>query len=534
MASDRPPNITTDVIGGAKSTSASCSSLPDTVLSGRIVNSTNARRGRRIALRIAAILTGLAVFPLFELLCVVAGWGDVRFSTDPFAGFASVRPLFELTADGTSWHTAPSRRGFFEEDSFLKSKPSNEFRIFVFGGSTVQGNPFSIETSFTRFLQLALQEAEPERTWEVVNCGGISYASYRLLPLMQECLAYEPDAYIVCTGHNEFLEDVSFSAIRNQNPTLTTIYSGLNRFRSFRLATRLADRTRGSTSHPDSRDQLSTEVDAMLDHQGGLAAYHRDDRHASSVVEHFRSNLSRMIQLCHQNSLPLLLIQPPSNLSDCPPFKAEFSHQTSAADINHVRELMRQTAEIMRDDPTTAAILLQQAADIDGRFAFVWYQLGKALSAASRFDEARKAFQRARDEDVCPLRMISALETAMQEVSEQEHPEFLNASELLVAECPDGILGDNVLVDHIHPSFRGHQLIAMAIVDWMLSRKFVRESSADWRSRAEQGFVDHIQSLDNMYFFRGRRRLGDLQGWAAGRAEGPPIIRKETATGTVP
>ena len=44
------------------------------------------------------------------------------------------------------------------------------------------------------------------RPWQVVNCGGVSYASYRLTPILEEVLTYQPDLMIVCTGHNEFLE----------------------------------------------------------------------------------------------------------------------------------------------------------------------------------------------------------------------------------------------------------------------------------------------------------------------------------------
>ena len=31
-------------------------------------------------------------------------------------------------------------------------------------------------------LELSLRAARPEREWDVINCGGVSYASYRLVP----------------------------------------------------------------------------------------------------------------------------------------------------------------------------------------------------------------------------------------------------------------------------------------------------------------------------------------------------------------
>lgn len=487
---------------------------------------------RRRVFRIVAVLIGLSAFPMFELLCAVAGWGELSIGDDPFVGFAGVRPLFERTPDGSHFHTSPARRGFFEEDSFLADKPAEEFRIFVFGGSTVQGNPFSIETSFTRFLQLGLQEAAPERSWEVVNCGGISYASYRLLPLMQECLNYAPDAYIVCSGHNEFLEDVTYRDIRDQNSAVPAIYSTLSRFRSVRLAKHLSNQLRGAADDLSLRPTVSAEVDALLDHQGGLEAYCRDDTHAALVAAHYRSNLTRMVQLTEQHELPLLLIRPPSNLSDCPPFKSEFAAATSAEQIAQIRQLLDQADQVLRQDPNAAAEILRRATEIDGRFSFSWYQLGHALLAASRFDEARQAFLRARDEDICPLRITTPLEAGLQDVVSRLQPDFLDAAQLLEASCENGVLGDNVLADHIHPSFRGHQQMALAIIEWMQRAEFVEITVPDWKGQSEQRFADHLQSLDNLYFLRGRRRLQDLQGWAAGRAEGAPIVRKPRADDT--
>ncbi len=500
--------------------------------------------GRGMVIRLLAVLCGLTVFPAIELVCVIGGWGEVDINDDPFVGFASIHPLFERSADNSQFHTSPARRGFFEEESFSAVKAENEFRIFVFGGSTVQGSPFSIDTSFARFLQLALHEADPSRKWTVVNCGGISYASYRLLPLMSECVRYQPDLYIVCEGHNEFLEDISYTDIRKTPPAVVSVYSVAGQFRSFRILQSFLQTIRqhsaGSagqygTSEKSNADELkpvlSAEVDALLDHTGGLEAYQRDDLHAERVVTHFRSNLIRMVELCKQQRLPVLFIQPPSNLSDCPPFKAEFSSESTADTVRRVGDLMDQAAAVLRDDPERSIELLHQATAADPRFAWSWYQLGHALMAVSRYSEARAAFVKARDEDICPLRMTTPLEQTMQQVVLEFGQDFLNAAELLERNCRGGILGDNVLVDHVHPSFRGHQEIALAIADWMLREQLTVPARSNWKETSQQVFSDHLQSLDNLYFLRGRRRLQDLRGWAAGRSEGPPLIRKSVSSG---
>ena len=486
---------------------------------------------RRRFFRIAAIVFGLSVFPVAETLLAMLNVSPPSAADDPFVGFAGIRPLFEASADGLHMHTSPARRGFFEEDQFLKTKPNDEFRIFVFGGSTVQGNPYSIQTSFTQFLQIALNHAAPSTTWKVVNCGGISYASYRLIPIMEECLQYQPDLMIVCTGHNEFLEDVSYSEIKETSSAVSRLYSVAGRFRTYRalrdlLTSDSANAVGQSRLKSGSRPTLSMEADALLDHQGGLEAYQRDDRHARHVESHFRSNLYRMKRVCIEAGLPMLLIHPPSNLRDCPPFKADFDDGLPEHQRAQVRKHLSDASEKMRNDAAAAANLLQQAAEIDPRFAFTWYQLGHAWLAGNEYQKARESFTRARDEDLCPLRMTSELEAVMSDMAEATQTDFIDAAALLEPHCTNGIIGDNVLVDHIHPSFRAHQWIALEIADWMIMKGLLNSESKAWRIEIDQQFAEHLQSLDNMYFLKGRRRLRDLQGWAAGRAEGPPVVRR--------
>lgn len=504
--------------------------IPDdavTIVSPRI------RRTRKW-FRVIAVLLPFLLLTLVELLFALTGWGAADISVDPFVEFAAIQPLFEKSLDGKLWHTSPDRRKYFREDSFSVVKPAGEFRIFVFGGSTVQGNPFSIETSFPSYLQVALEKADPSHPWKVINCGGVSYASYRLAPIMQECLAYEPDLFVFCEGHNEFLEDVSYAYVREMPDAVTTVFGLLNRLRSFRLLRSALLRFRGSPDlSTDSqsatflRPVLTTDVDTLLDHDGGFAVYHRDDAHAAAVVSHFRSNLQRMINLCHQHDVPLLMILPPSNLSDCPPFKPEFSESLPESERSRIAELLKRARQLAASRLTEATALAQEATEVDPRYALAWYELGHLQFAARDFTAAERSFRRARDEDTCPLRMTSSLEAAMNEVAEDNRLPFLNAHELLRANTANGIIGDNVLVDHVHPSFRGHEDIAIAIADWMLSAQFASASNPDWKQATREECQRLLQSLDNLYFLRGQRHLENLKLWAAGRSGGPPLRRSE-------
>ncbi|MGV2335308.1 MAG UNVERIFIED_CONTAM: hypothetical protein LVR18_14735 [Planctomycetaceae bacterium] len=66
------------------------------------------------------------------------------------------------------------------------------------------------------------------------------------------------------------------------------------------------------------------------------------------------------------------------------------------------------------------------------------------------------------DEDACPLRMTSPLQRILKETVTVTGTQFLDAQALMSAGCRGGIAGEQRLVDHVHPSFRGHEDLAVA------------------------------------------------------------------------
>jgi lysophospholipase L1-like esterase len=472
-------------------------------------------------LRAIAVLLGISVFPLAELACVLLSWGQPSAYDDPYVGFSAIHPLFVLNADGTRYFIPPSRRRFFAPESFPARKPPGTFRIFCLGGSTVQGHPYSKETSFTTFLQLGLAEAQPTRSWEVINCGGVSYASYRLVPILQECLNYEPDLFVICTGHNEFLEDRTYGHVKRGWLTgrawltdwrvVVLLREGYRRMARFAAA-----------SAPDQRPILAADADPLLDYHRGLRAYHHDPEWKAGVVEHFEANLRRMVALARGRGVPLVFIREASNLSDCPPFKSEHRPGLSPAELAAWETHFSRAQDLYRTNLPQAIAELEAAARLDDQYAATFYELGQCLVSQRQYAAAREAFVRARDVDVCPLRMISPLEERMERVSRDTRTPLVDAHALLEARTATGILGGDLLCDHVHPSFEGHQHLADALIELMIAQRWV-QPVANWRHQAHASYRRHFAALDEMYFLRGQRTLNSVRAWTQGRAGGPPI-----------
>jgi len=488
----------------------------------RAVARTN--RLRRWWFRLAAVLLGLSVLPLAEGVCRVFDLGRPDEIDDPFVGFSEIHPLFVHNPEAERYEIARSRLLFFKPDSFVSKKPDTGFRIFCLGGSTVQGRPYAIETSFTNWLKMALQKFQPSREWEVVNCGGISYASYRLVPILRECLQHQPDLVIICTGHNEFLEDRQYSHIKSA-PRWAGLLRHSSRLRTVALVRSRFFGNRATSNERLSRDVLSGEVDAILDYQNGLSTYHRDDAWRDDVARHYQVNLRRMVSMASEAGVPVLLIQPCSNLKDTPPFKSQHRSDILREDVTRFHELVSQARANVAISLPEAIRLFEQAIAIDDRHAMTRFELGQCYEAAHRTADARAAFVSARENDICPLRMIEPLNRSMRQVAREAKVMFFSADDLLAAETDDGILGDSLLVDHIHPAFRGHQLIAEEILR-RLAPKLEMALPDHWERQARLMWKLYLAELDSLYFLRGQRSLEALSMWTQGKADGPPIGQK--------
>ena len=478
-----------------------------------------ASRERRWGFRLAAVTLGILPFFLLELLLAAFGLGRPELQDDPLIGFQSVRPLFVKNASGDRFEIPPARQNYFRPQAFDANKRPDEFRIFCLGGSTVQGRPYSTETSFTTWLEISLNQAQPSRRWRVINCGGVSYASYRLVPVLQEVLCYEPDLIVVYTGHNEFLEDRTYQAFKGRTPAVATVLGIVSRLRTFCLlrSAALQIQSPGDKAPRGHRPILAGEVDAILDYRGGLAQYHRDERWSREVQRHFQANPQRMIWFAGDAGVPLLMVNPVSNLRDCPPFKSEHASGLSRSQQEAWQQLWQQARNSYDADLPHAVESLERAAAIDDAHAGLHYQLAQCYDALGDAKQAAEHYVFAKDRDICPLRMLESMHAILAETCRSTDTPWIDIRARFERECRDGIPDESLMADHVHPTIHGHQIIAAEVFDCLVRLGLVHPSG-DWESQRDEAFARHLQSLDTLYYERGQLRLEQLKQWANGQA----------------
>ena len=454
----------------------------------------------------------LALLPFLalELALVILDVANPSLADDPLSGFSQSGRLFELDQRDEVYRTATARGLFFGDQEFAAEKPEDGFRVFCLGGSTVRGRPFTTESSFTRWLDLELADRSEGRTIEAVNCGGLSYASYRLRPIVAEVLRYRPDLIVVATGHNEFLEDRSYRGLKDRNAAVAWLED-----RAMSLRTVTWCRRWLQSDEPEKQSEGPEEVQARLDEQRGFASYFRDAAWQDEVVSQYVESLKAMIAACRRAEVPLVLVRLGSNLRDCPPFKSEHRDGITPGELSTWQAAMDAGVAATDERRLDQALMaFREAEEIDDQFALVAWRIARTLDRLGRPEEAATAYRRARDLDVCPLRMITRLDKSLQRVASQSGTPLVDAAGAIEADSDDGLPGSDWYVDHVHPTLRGHQRIAELLVEEIGRGGWLELSAAATAARVRLNRRRHFRRLGPVFFSNGSRRVEWLENWA--------------------
>ncbi|MHC4399194.1 MAG: tetratricopeptide repeat protein [Planctomycetota bacterium] len=416
-----------------------------------------------------ALVTTALFFVALEGVLALVGVRPVLDTRDPLVGFASSVPLYVESTDSENravMTTAPNKLEYFNAQRFLRRKPPGTYRIFCLGGSTTYGRPYDDTTSFPGWLREILPAAAPDVKWEVINAGGISYASYRVAALMEELVEYEPDLFIVYTGHNEFLEERTYGDVRRASPAQLSITALAARTRTYALV----DGLLGPSPPQSSRFELPGEVDAVLDHTVGPSSYHRDDGLRAKILGHFEMNLDRMAAIARSQGAAIVFIKPGSNIKDCSPFKSQHCEGLDEDAVQRWTELFERGKALQRSaNPADALAAYEAAEHIDDRFAELHFRKGRVLFRTNRLAEATTAFQRAVDEDVCPLRALSDVSRVMDRTARRLNVPVVDFEALLASHClrnhGHNSPGREHFLDHVHPSIATNRMLAVAIIE---------------------------------------------------------------------
>ena len=479
-----------------------------------------------------AAVTTITFFALLEFLLSIFGVEPINLNEDPFVGFAASAPLFvpddvDNASSEARMRTAPGKLVWFNEQSFSKRKAETVRRIFCVGGSTTYGRPFDDTTSYCGWLRRFLPMVDPSQQWEVVNAGGISYASYRVAALMEELAQYEPDLFIVYSAHNEFLERRTYASMFERDRIGLELGALLQRSRTWSVVRQVVGPS--MMANQPTRERLPSEVDEILNHSSGPGDYHRDPIWAEQVTRHYEWNLNRMIRIAREAGAEILFVTPASNLRDCSPFRSDPREEITAEQSDESHSILDLAESELREQNVRRALaLVEPLVRLDPFNARCHFVYGQCLFAAGRYQQAEAAFQQAVDQDVCPLRATSKIKQIVRDVAAGHQVPMVDFEAKLRRLCleQDGhaCLGREYFLDHVHPTIDVHRRIALWTIDELLRMEWL-----DGELPTAPQIADVKKQVESMIDLAAQgvafRNLAKVLHWAGKFEEAAPRAR---------
>ena len=202
------------------------------------------------------------------------------------------------------FQTNPRKAVSFNHQEFRRRKPADTLRVFVLGGSSVKYLDYELP-----LLEDRLEEALPRYAQvEIINCGGLSYGSHRLVLIAAEVLSYAPDLVLVYSGHNEFeeLEQLDLAGLDLLPVQRLLDHSALYRLLRDRIA---SHRIAGLEQDRARRDVVDSIPDASKAWRHEFSEEEVAERMAA-----YRANLTKIIEMCRERGVPVIIGTVPSNL----------------------------------------------------------------------------------------------------------------------------------------------------------------------------------------------------------------------------
>ena len=363
-------------------------------------------------------------------------------------------------------------------DYFILPKPTGTFRIFCLGGSTTVGYPYWYNGSFSTFLRDRLRKIFPERKIEIINLGMTATNSFSVLDIARELVDFEPDLFIVYDGHNEFYGALGIASHESLGASrwIITTYLKLIHFRTFLMMRDAYTGIVGLFTGHSAPEPSGTMMEKLA--RGQYIPY--GSKAYLSCLSNFRSNLEDLRNLCAAHKIPVIAASQVSNLRGMAPFvSGDHPGGTPEARMAFSDKFNRGLTEAMDSNFEAALATFSGVLALDSVHAETHFQIARCLDSLNRKSDARVEYIKARDYDQLRFRASTDFNTAIRRTADGKDFMFLDMERAFQDQSPDSLIGNELIVEHLHPNSRGYFLMAKEYAEMMREHQLLA-SAGEW------------------------------------------------------
>jgi len=195
----------------------------------------------------------------------------------------------------------------------------------------------------------------------------------------------------------------------------------------------------------------------------------QDAPQLQKVYRHFERNLSQLLALGHRHGVKVVVGTVASNLGDCAPFASMHAGSLEAQVRARWDELYQKGTAAQRAGNWGEAVgYFREAGRIDDSFADLQFAWGRCCLALGDPAEALAHLTRARDEDALRFRADSHINEIIRNAAAGRTAEGIglaDSEQFLSRRSPGGIIGNELLYEHVHLNFEGNYFVALTLAE---------------------------------------------------------------------
>jgi lysophospholipase L1-like esterase len=348
-------------------------------------------------------------------------------------------------------------------DVFLKDKPENGYRVFVLGGSTAAGWPYSNNIMFSRILQKRLTDTYPDRYIEVINTSISAISSYTLVDFTNDILDCQPDLVLIYAGHNEFYGALGAASTQSVGGFrwIKKLYLGFVRYKTFQLTKDFIQYlfTLFNTEPDQEKENSVSLMEQLVEEQ---QIEYGSDLYLKGKAQ-FADNLVEIFDGVKDAGIPIIISELVSNVRDQAPFKSINTSSELSAGVNYIKS--------------------------------------KKLEWAKNFLEAKQQFYRAKDLDALRFRASEEFNEIITTIAAQYGNTVVPMKKYFEENSENELIGNSLMLDHLHPTIDGHFIIADAFYKAITKNNLIpAKKDSGYKKTSEEYRVDWGYSiLDSVY-----------------------------------
>ncbi len=362
----------------------------------------------------------------------------------------------KVTIKGEPSIQITSKYGYSDQrTTFKERKMPGTYRIFCIGGSASAGWPHPFSERFSTYLDTCLKRIYPEKKIEIVNCSAHGFASYRVREVFHQLISYEPDAVILWSGNNEFLEDQRFKSGHFQQ----VVDRAARKIRMVQLIKQAFPQKKLDGNEIDVANSFwkkSQQQALELCTDSGLAL---------KVRQVYAQSIDEIATEADDHRIKVILLTVPVNLKDWQP-NVSYCSLKGQDSLNWSKEYNKGCRDLLHKDFIGAIESFRVALSTEPKHAMSYFLMARAFEQAGDSIAAFKNYMIAKDLDYNPFRAISDFNESVKQIAGSHSNCFLfDAEKLFTCSAVNGIPGFDLFLDYVHPTRKGNLILACNLAE---------------------------------------------------------------------